>query len=137
MGMEGRTTNTLYPTETGSITPDRYQEMLAADQELSRITETTTAAQVDALAARNSETDSQDARTTFGCVACLGTETDIFYPEEGDEDGALEAKAICAVCPVREACLELAITRREKIGIWGGYTERERRRLIRQRKRAS
>jgi WhiB family redox-sensing transcriptional regulator len=36
---------------------------------------------------------------------------------------------------VRETCLEYALTRREKLGVWGGLTERERRRLIRQRRR--
>jgi WhiB family redox-sensing transcriptional regulator len=38
---------------------------------------------------------------------------------------------------VRETCLEYAITTREKTGVWGGYTARERRRLVRQRRRAS
>jgi WhiB family redox-sensing transcriptional regulator len=67
---------------------------------------------------------------------CKGAEPDVFYPED-DEDPGAEAKAICQVCPVREACLEYAITTREKIGVWGGYTARERRRLVRQRRRAS
>ncbi len=66
---------------------------------------------------------------------CLGLDPEIFYPPEDDEAAAEPAKAICAVCPVREACLEHALTRREKIGVWGGLTERERRRLIRQRRR--
>jgi WhiB family redox-sensing transcriptional regulator len=38
---------------------------------------------------------------------------------------------------VREACLESAIATREKLGVWGGCTARERRRIIRQRRRAS
>jgi WhiB family redox-sensing transcriptional regulator len=67
---------------------------------------------------------------------CLGADPEIFYPED-DEDEALEAKAICALCVVREACLEHAIAKREKAGVWGGMTARERRRLIRQRRRAS
>jgi WhiB family redox-sensing transcriptional regulator len=67
---------------------------------------------------------------------CKGADPEVFYPED-DEDEAYEAKAICAICPVRETCLEHAITVREKIGVWGGYTARERRRLIRQRRRAS
>jgi WhiB family redox-sensing transcriptional regulator len=67
---------------------------------------------------------------------CKGADPEVFYPED-DEDEALEAKAICAICPVRETCLEHAMTVREKIGVWGGYTARERRRLIRQRRRAS
>ena len=53
------------------------------------------------------------------------------------EDPGEQAKAICAVCHVREVCLEQAIVSREKIGVWGGATARERRRIIRQRRRAS
>jgi WhiB family redox-sensing transcriptional regulator len=67
---------------------------------------------------------------------CKGADPELFYPED-DEAPADEAKSICALCPVREACLEHAITYREKQGVWGGYTARERRRLIRQRRRAS
>ena len=68
---------------------------------------------------------------------CLGADPDVFYPPSESEDGALEAKAICAICPVREACLEHAITFREKQGVWGGLDERERRRLIRQRRKTA
>ena len=46
-----------------------------------------------------------------------------------DED-AEEAKAICAECPVRQACLEHALAHREREGVWGGATERERRRIL-------
>jgi len=67
---------------------------------------------------------------------CKGVDPSVFYPED-DEDEAVEAKAICEKCVVRETCLEQAIVLREKIGVWGGYTARERRRLIRQRRRAS
>ena len=54
---------------------------------------------------------------------------------QDDEDPALEAKLICSMCMVRETCLEQAIVGREKIGVWGGYTARERRRLVRQLRR--
>ena len=67
---------------------------------------------------------------------CKGVDPAVFYPED-DEDPGIEAKEICALCPVRETCLEHAIAVREKAGVWGGYTSRERRRLIRQRRRAS
>ena len=66
---------------------------------------------------------------------CRGVDPEIIYPPEEDE--ALMAKEICEGCPVREVCLDHALTRREKIGVWGGYTARERRRLVRQRRRAS
>jgi WhiB family redox-sensing transcriptional regulator len=67
---------------------------------------------------------------------CKGADPEVFYPED-DEDPGDEAKEICAMCIVRETCLEYAIANREKMGVWGGYTARERRRLVRQRRRAS
>jgi WhiB family redox-sensing transcriptional regulator len=67
---------------------------------------------------------------------CRGVDPVVFFPDD-DDDLAFEAKEICATCPVREACLESAIATREKQGVWGGYTARERRRLVRQRRRAS
>ncbi|HEY7106307.1 MAG TPA: WhiB family transcriptional regulator [Acidimicrobiia bacterium] len=66
---------------------------------------------------------------------CLGSDPEIFHPHA--DDPAERAKAICAICPVREPCLEYAITAREKQGVWGGLTEKERRRLIRQRRRSA
>jgi WhiB family redox-sensing transcriptional regulator len=67
--------------------------------------------------------------------ACRGLEPSIFYPDDDDE--ALDAKAVCAECAVRITCLEYALQVREKQGVWGGATERERRRLIRQRRRTA
>lgn len=66
---------------------------------------------------------------------CKGVDPEIFYPVSDDD--ADEAKAICADCPVRVQCLEYALIARERDGIWGGCTERERRRIIRQRRRAA
>jgi WhiB family redox-sensing transcriptional regulator len=68
-------------------------------------------------------------------AACRGLETEIFYPPTDEE--AVNAKLVCERCPVRESCLEFALAVREKEGVWGGCTERERRRIIRQRRRAS
>lgn len=68
-------------------------------------------------------------------AACRGVDPDIFYPVSEEE--ADEAKAICAVCAVRESCLEYALTNREREGVWGGATERERRRIVRQRRRSA
>jgi WhiB family transcriptional regulator, redox-sensing transcriptional regulator len=70
-------------------------------------------------------------------AACKGLDPQIFYPLEDDLDGEAAAKAVCEVCAVREACLEHALGRREKDGVWGGATERERRRIIRQRRRSA
>ena len=68
-------------------------------------------------------------------AACRGVEPDIFYPVTDEE--ADDAKAICAGCSVRERCLEWALTNREADGVWGGATERERRRIVRQRRRSA
>jgi len=62
---------------------------------------------------------------------CKGA-TSLFFPGRGEDTSA--AKAICEPCPVRERCLEHALTYPEKIGIYGGYTEKERRLMRRQRR---
>ena len=67
--------------------------------------------------------------------ACRGLDPAIFYPAT-DED-ATEAKSVCRVCSVQDRCLEFALQGREKEGVWGGATEKERRRILRQRRRAS
>lgn len=47
------------------------------------------------------------------------------------------AKAVCAQCPVADACLEHALRVGEKNGVWGGCNERDRRRIVRQRRRGA
>lgn len=68
-------------------------------------------------------------------AACRGVDPDVFYPTSDEE--ADEAKSICGACPVRESCLEYALANRERDGVWGGATERERRRIIRQRRKSA
>lgn len=67
---------------------------------------------------------------------CRGIDPEIFYPDD-DDATADAAKAICGGCSVRQACLEFALTQREKHGVWGGLTERERRRILRQRRKSA
>lgn len=67
--------------------------------------------------------------------ACKGLDPSIFYPDDDSE--ANDAKAVCTSCGVRVACLEYALQSREKQGVWGGATERERRRMVRQRRRTA
>lgn len=62
---------------------------------------------------------------------CLGVDPDLFFPERGAS--TKEAKAVCRGCVVREDCLEYALQNGEKFGIWGGMSERERRRIRRAR----
>jgi WhiB family transcriptional regulator, redox-sensing transcriptional regulator len=67
--------------------------------------------------------------------ACRGLDSAIFYPDDDDE--AEVAKQVCEQCGVRATCLEFALSHRERAGVWGGATERERRRIIRQRRRTA
>lgn len=68
-------------------------------------------------------------------AACRGLAAEIFFPQ--DEEGVDAARSVCGECPVREDCLEYSLAVREKDGVWGGFTERERRSLIRRRRRAA
>lgn len=70
-------------------------------------------------------------------AACRGPHSAIFFPpttverkEDRDEREA-RAKAICATCPVRQPCLDYAVSIREPHGIWGGLNETERKHLLR------
>lgn len=67
--------------------------------------------------------------------ACRGLDASIFYPDREEE--ADIAKQVCAECGVQQACLEYALNEREKAGVWGGATERDRRRILRQRRRTA
>ncbi|MDQ0092612.1 WhiB family transcriptional regulator [Paeniglutamicibacter psychrophenolicus] len=62
---------------------------------------------------------------------CAQTDPEAFFPEKGGS--TRDAKRVCGACNVRSECLEYALTNDERFGIWGGLSERERRRL---RKRA-
>ncbi len=72
-------------------------------------------------------------------AACRGLDPEIFFPPSEEEDDATTAaaKAVCSQCPVQEPCLEHALGFRERDGVWGGYTEKERRRIVRQRRRTA
>lgn len=60
---------------------------------------------------------------------CAQTYPDAFFPDKGGS--TREAKQVCAACPVSAKCLEYALTHDERFGIWGGASERERRRMRR------
>lgn len=61
---------------------------------------------------------------------CAQTDPDAFFPEKGGS--AREAKLICRGCEVRSQCLEYALEHGERHGVWGGMSERDRRRLLRE-----
>ncbi|MFJ7909841.1 WhiB family transcriptional regulator [Kitasatospora sp. NPDC096204] len=78
-------------------------------------------------------------------AACAGVDTNLFFPEVDEDAEDIEmaraaaewserrAKMFCAGCPVRTMCLELALERREKYGIFGGLNAAERAALHRRR----
>jgi WhiB family redox-sensing transcriptional regulator len=58
---------------------------------------------------------------------CAQTDPESFFPEKGGS--TREAKRVCLTCEVRAECLEYALQHDERFGIWGGLSERERRKL--------
>ncbi len=60
---------------------------------------------------------------------CAQTDPEAFFPEKGGS--TREAKKVCSGCEVRGECLEYALANDERFGIWGGLSERERRKLKR------
>ncbi len=58
---------------------------------------------------------------------CAQTDPEAFFPEKGGS--TRDAKKVCSACTVRSECLEYALGNDERFGIWGGLSERERRRL--------
>ena len=58
---------------------------------------------------------------------CAQTDPEAFFPEKGGS--TREAKRVCTSCEVRAECLEYALANDERFGIWGGLSERERRKL--------
>ena len=65
---------------------------------------------------------------------CAQIDHEEFFPEKGGS--TREAKKVCAMCPVTAKCLEYALDNNERWGVWGGMSERERRKLLRQRRAA-
>ena len=63
-------------------------------------------------------------------AVCAETDPEAFFPEKGGS--TREAKRVCRGCEVRAECLEYALDHGERFGIWGGMSERERRRLKRE-----
>lgn len=67
--------------------------------------------------------------------SCRGTDPELFFPDRGES--LAPAKAICAECIVADECLEYALANGERFGVWGGTSERERRRIRRRRRDAA
>lgn len=65
---------------------------------------------------------------------CAGQAPDLFFPSDGV--GVEVAKKVCEGCPSTEPCLEYALTNRVDHGVWGGCSERQRRRILKARRLA-
>lgn len=74
--------------------------------------------------------DDEDEENWRDQALCSQTDPEAFFPEKGGS--TREAKKVCLGCPVRSECLEYALSNDERFGIWGGLSERERRRLKRE-----
>lgn len=73
--------------------------------------------------------DDEDEENWRDRALCAQTDPEAFFPEKGGS--TREAKKTCLGCQVRSECLEYALAHDERYGIWGGLSERERRRLKR------
>jgi WhiB family redox-sensing transcriptional regulator len=80
---------------------------------------------------RSHEDDEEDPLSWQSDALCAQTDPEAFFPEKGGS--TRDAKKICTSCEVRAQCLQYALENDERFGIWGGLSERERRKL---RKRA-
>jgi WhiB family transcriptional regulator, redox-sensing transcriptional regulator len=65
---------------------------------------------------------------------CRNVDPEVFFPSDGM--GVREAQRYCAECLVRESCLEYALENHIQHGVWGGMSERARRRIAHRRLRA-
>lgn len=79
---------------------------------------------------KNSFGEYDDGEAWREDALCATTDPEAFFPEKGGS--TREAKRVCAACDVRKECLEFALDHDERFGIWGGLSERERRRLKKQ-----
>jgi WhiB family redox-sensing transcriptional regulator len=75
------------------------------------------------------EVSAPGERTWRDQALCAETDPDAFFPEKGGS--TREAKHLCTACTVRPECLAFALAHDERFGVWGGLSERERRRLRR------
>jgi WhiB family transcriptional regulator, redox-sensing transcriptional regulator len=110
-GLMGGTPHTTTGSPVTGVTPRAH---------LSLVADTV----VDEFQATEIEADSWQDQ-----ALCAQTDPEAFFPEKGGS--TREAKKICLGCDVRSECLDYALAHDERFGIWGGLSERERRRLKR------
>lgn len=67
-------------------------------------------------------------------ASCANLPCDMFFPSDGA--GVIRAQRVCAKCPVTVSCLEYALKHQVDHGVWGGCSERKRRRILKARESA-
>ena len=107
----------------GAAFDDRDDEIEAGDRPRLSLVDAEFDAGFEALLDTGTEEQWQER------ALCAQTDPEAFFPEKGGS--TREAKRICMGCEVRDECLEYALANDERFGIWGGLSERERRRLKR------
>jgi len=68
-----------------------------------------------------------DEKPWAAFAACASEEGMTFYPQNKREEAS--ALATCGICPVQQECLDHALATNERFGVWGGTTEKQRRKL--------
>jgi WhiB family redox-sensing transcriptional regulator len=136
----GRHVTCWHVAPPGTVPPPRPAPDPA---EVSRRRERDTAAQRARRARRNPpRRPAGGAAPALAGAACKDENPDLFFAPDFErvadwEARIAKAKAVCARCPVRDACLAYALDTSQWFGIWGGLTEDERRALLRRQLRAS
>lgn len=63
-------------------------------------------------------------------AACRGTDPDLFHPGRGEGSTTVAAaKAVCATCSVIAECRDYALRNKERLGVWGGLSGKQRKRI--------
>lgn len=110
--------------------PPRYvaeQLPRQTDEELRKLAIELGLMSLKAPRTKNAFNEYDDGEAWKEDALCASTDPEAFFPEKGGS--TREAKRVCAACDVRVECLEFALDHDERFGIWGGLSERERRRL--------
>lgn len=81
------------------------------------------------IAFTEAKVDDDDGLGWRADALCSQTSPEAFFPEKGGSNQ--DAKKVCGRCAVRSTCLEYALNNDERFGVWGGMSERERRKLRR------
>jgi WhiB family transcriptional regulator, redox-sensing transcriptional regulator len=88
--------------------------------------------EVEAAVERTTVDETPDEYAWMFEARCRGINPAEFFPSDGT--GVETAQRVCAACAVRSECLEYALVNRIEHGVWGGASERERRRILRRRR---